>query len=74
MMGYPFLTASSQEYRNSFFSHMKRLGCAQNGRKSVQFLADHFNILGVQVQNWMLIAAGIIAVFAAVARITRDRG
>jgi hypothetical protein len=74
MMGYPFLTASSQEYRNSIFSHFKRPGCTQNGKKSVQFLAGHFNILGVQVQNWMLIAAGIVAAFAAVARITRDRG
>ena len=40
---------------------------------SVQFLIGHFTILGIQVQNWMLIAAAIIAVFVGFVLATRDR-
>ena len=39
----------------------------------VQFLTGHFTILGFQTQNWMLIAAAVIAVFVAFVLFTRDR-
>ena len=39
----------------------------------VQFLTGHFTILGLQAQNWMLIAAAVIVAFAAFMLATRDR-
>jgi hypothetical protein len=39
----------------------------------MQFLLGHFTILGVQVQNWMLIAAAIVAASAIFTLITHDR-
>jgi hypothetical protein len=39
----------------------------------VQFLTGHFTILGIQAQNWMLIAAAVIVAFAAFVLATRDR-
>jgi hypothetical protein len=34
---------------------------------------EHFTILGVHGQNWMLIAAGVVAAFAIFGLLTRDR-
>jgi hypothetical protein len=39
----------------------------------VQFLVKHFTFLGFEVQNWMLIVAGLIAVFIVFVWLTRDR-
>jgi hypothetical protein len=38
----------------------------------VQFLTDQFTIFGIQAQNWMLIAAAVIAVFILFVIATRD--
>jgi hypothetical protein len=43
------------------------------GTGQVQFLSEHFTILGIQAKNWMLIAAAFIAVFIAFVMATRDR-
>jgi hypothetical protein len=40
----------------------------------VQFLTGHFTILGIQAQNWMLIAAAVVAVFVTFVLATRGRG
>jgi len=40
---------------------------------TVQFLTGHFTFLGIQAQNWMLIAAAVVAVFVAFVLATRDR-
>jgi hypothetical protein len=39
----------------------------------VQFLIEHFSILGFEVQNWMLIVVGVIAAFIWFVWKTRDR-
>jgi hypothetical protein len=39
----------------------------------VQFLVNHFTFLGFEGQNWMLIVAGVIAVFIFYVWKTRDR-
>jgi hypothetical protein len=39
----------------------------------VQFLIEHFTILGFEVQNWMLIVVGMIAAFVLFVWKTRDR-
>jgi hypothetical protein len=39
----------------------------------VQFLIEHFTVLGVEVQNWMIIVAGMIAAFILFVWKTRDR-
>lgn len=39
----------------------------------VQFLTGHFTILGIEAQNWMLIAAAVVAAFVAFIVATRDR-
>jgi hypothetical protein len=39
----------------------------------VQFLIEHFTFLGFEVQNWMLIVIGLIAVFIFFVWKTRDR-
>jgi hypothetical protein len=35
----------------------------KKGAEAVQFLVEHFTFLGFEVQNWMLIAAGLMAAF-----------
>jgi hypothetical protein len=39
----------------------------------VQFLIEHFTLLGFEVQNWMLIVIGMIAAFVLFVWKTRDR-
>jgi hypothetical protein len=39
----------------------------------VQFLIEHFTVLGFEVQNWMLIVVGVIAAFIWFVWKTRDR-
>jgi hypothetical protein len=39
----------------------------------VQFLIEHFTVLGFEVQNWMLIVVGMIAAFVLFVWKTRDR-
>jgi hypothetical protein len=39
----------------------------------VRFLTGHFTILGLQGQNWMLIASAVVAAFVAFVVVTRDR-
>ena len=40
---------------------------------NVQFLTGQFTILGIHAQNWMLIAAAVIALFATFVLVTRGR-
>jgi hypothetical protein len=40
---------------------------------AVQFLIEHFTILGFEVQNWMLIVIGLVAAFVIFVWKTRDR-
>jgi hypothetical protein len=39
----------------------------------VQFLIEHFTVLGFEIQNWMLIVLGMIAAFILFVWKTRDR-
>ena len=39
----------------------------------MQFLIEHFTVLGFEVQNWMLIVVGVIAAFIWFVWKTRDR-
>jgi hypothetical protein len=39
----------------------------------VQFLVDHFSFLGLELQNWMLIAVALVAAFIVLAWKSRDR-
>ena len=39
----------------------------------MQFLIEHFTVLGFEVQNWMLIVVGMIAAFVLFVWKTRDR-
>ena len=39
----------------------------------MQFLIEHFTFLGVEIQNWMLIVIGLIAVSILFVWMTRDR-
>ena len=50
----------------------KCVGCTKKGMEQVQFLTEHFTILGIQAQNWMLVAAALVAVFVAFVTATRD--
>jgi hypothetical protein len=40
----------------------------------VQFLVDHFTILGLEIQNWMPLAAGLVAAFIIFAWNSRNPG
>ena len=39
----------------------------------MQFLIEHFTVLGFEVQNWMLIVVGMIAAFILFVWKSRDR-
>jgi hypothetical protein len=39
----------------------------------VQFLIEHFTVLGFEIQNWMLIVVGVIAAYVLFVWKTRDR-
>jgi len=39
----------------------------------VQFLIEHVNILGVEIQYWMLLVVALVAGFAIYGWNTRDR-
>jgi hypothetical protein len=39
----------------------------------VQFLVDHFSFLGLAIQNWMLVAVGLVAASIVLAWKSRDR-
>ena len=41
--------------------------------ETLQFLTEHFSLLGFDGQYWMLIVVGLIAVFIPFARNNRDR-
>jgi hypothetical protein len=45
----------------------------RSGAQAVQFLVGHFNLLGFDGQNWMLIVAAVIAVFIFFVWRARDR-
>jgi hypothetical protein len=40
---------------------------------AVHFLIEHFTFLGFEIQNWMLIVVGVIAVFILFIWKARDR-
>ena len=61
------------EYKNNIFLLLKHVPCTKKGMGAVQFLTGHFTILGFQVQNWMLIAAAVIAASVIFVLATRDR-
>jgi hypothetical protein len=46
----------------------------ENGAEAVQFLVDHVTVLGLEIQNWMLIATALVAAFIVFAWTSRDRG
>ncbi len=39
----------------------------------MQFLIEHFTVLGFEVQNWMLIVVGLIAAYILFVWKARDR-
>ena len=45
----------------------------KKGRERVQVLIEYSNVLGFQIQNWMLVVAGVVLAFAIFAWRTRDR-
>jgi hypothetical protein len=68
------------EYKNNIFIASKCLYCTfkmpilqKKGAETVQFLVEHFTVLGFEGQYWMLIVAGLIAPFVFFAWKTRDR-
>jgi hypothetical protein len=46
----------------------------KKGDGAVGFLTGYFVVLGLEIQNWMLIAAGIVVAFVIFVLVTRDRG
>jgi hypothetical protein len=61
-------------YKNNIFLSLKRLSSTTGrGSGAVEFLIGHFNLLGFEGQNWMLIVAGLIAAFILFVVTTRDR-
>jgi hypothetical protein len=53
----------SKERQNTYSAQTKRLSCMKKGAGAVQFLLRHFTFLGFEGQNWMLVVAGVIAVY-----------
>jgi hypothetical protein len=51
----------------------KNTRLAQKGDKTVDFLTGRFTVLGFEAQNWMFIAAVVIAIFVLFIWKTRDR-
>lgn len=45
----------------------------KKGAETVQFLVEHFTVLGFEGQYWMLIVVGLIAASVFFAWKTRDR-
>jgi hypothetical protein len=43
------------------------------GARAVEFLIEHFNLLGFEVQNWMLIVVGLVVVSVLFVLKTNDR-
>jgi hypothetical protein len=39
----------------------------------VQFLIEHFTVLGFEIQNWMLIAVAVVVAYILFIWKTRDR-
>jgi disulfide bond formation protein DsbB len=66
-------SAEALKYKNNIFLLLKRLSCTKNGGGSVHFLIEHFTFLGFEIQNWMLIVVGVIAVFILFIWKARDR-
>ncbi|WP_323050069.1 hypothetical protein [Caballeronia mineralivorans] len=40
----------------------------------MQFLVEHITVLGFEIQNWMLIALGVLVAYILFLWKTRDRG
>jgi hypothetical protein len=59
--------------QNAYPAQIKRLFCTKRGAEAVQFLVEHFTILGFEGQKWMLIVVGVIAAFMLFVLKTRDR-
>jgi uncharacterized membrane protein YobD (UPF0266 family) len=43
------------------------------GPRVLQFLVEHVTVLGFEIQNWMLIALGVLVAYILFLRKTRDR-
>jgi hypothetical protein len=59
--------------QSAYLAQTNRLFCPKLGTGTVQFLIKHFVFLGFEGQYWMLIAAGLIAIFIVLAWRTRNR-
>jgi hypothetical protein len=49
--------------QSAYVAQTNRLFCPKLGTGTVQFLIKRFAFLGLEGQYWMLIAAGLIAIF-----------
>jgi hypothetical protein len=49
--------------QSAYLAQTNRLFCPKMGAGAVQFLIKRFAFLGFEGQYWMLVAAGLIAVF-----------
>jgi hypothetical protein len=59
--------------QRAYLAQTNRLFCPKTGTGTVQFLIRHFAFLGFEGQYWMLVAAGLIAVFIFFAWKNRHR-
>ena len=58
----------------AYLAQAKGSFCKKNGaEETLQFLTEHFSLLGFDGQYWMLIVVGLVAVFIPFARNNRDR-
>jgi hypothetical protein len=49
--------------QSAYVAQRNRLLCTKLGTGTVQFLIKRFSFLGLEGQYWMLVAAGLIAIF-----------
>jgi hypothetical protein len=72
-LGFPDRGGPAQQNIEMIYFRHQNAYPAPKGRGAVQFLIEHFTFLGFEVQNWMLIVIGLIAVFILFVWKTRDR-
>jgi hypothetical protein len=69
----PELSNQDSEILDNISLVPKPLSCRKkSGTYVAQFLVEHFNLLGFEVQNWMIIAVGLIIAYIVFVWRTRD--
>jgi hypothetical protein len=63
----------AHDLKNKYIFSLEMRNLPSKGASFVQFLINKFSIFGIDVQNWMIIVAALVAAFAAFAWLTRER-